>query len=104
MRKWTVALRPSASVGGLVSRYSGTGVDGMIASAEALAHFSSLAQRPEITLESRLEVTFDNATLPQEIVDVRAVLRYVRQQPEILASLNEEDLRILERLADSLGA
>jgi hypothetical protein len=105
MAGWVVKLWET-ELDGSVHSYSGSGesVEAFEAAAEALAHFSAAPERPAITLDSRLDVEFEQAVAPDQAFTVRAILDYVRRQPELLSVLqNPHDIQVLADLASELG-
>ena len=86
--------------------YSGSreSVEAFEAAAEALAYFAAMRERPVISLDSELDVTFEQAVAPDQAFTVRAILDYVRRQPELLSVLqNPHDIQVLADLATELG-
>ena len=105
MAGWVVKLWDD-QLDGSAQSYSGSreSVEAFEAAAEALAHFSAGPERPGITLDSRLDVTFEEAVAPDQAFTVRAILDYVRRQPELLSVLqNPHDIQTLADLATELG-
>ena len=102
MSSWTVKLRQNQP-DGRVHSYSFESVAGLVAAAEALAHFCSLDQRPLITPDSNLEVALHDSGGPGETYTVAAVLDYLNRQPQLLEGIeNKRDLDVLRDLAKEL--
>ena len=103
MTEWTAKLRENQP-NGKVHSYTSDGPDGLLGAAEALAHFSSLKERPVITLDSNLELTLHtSATVPGQVCTVKAILHYLRHQQDVLAGLDDSEVWRLTTLAEELG-
>ena len=95
-----VKIWPTSVPSGKVHSYDVQTKDGLTAAAEALAHFASLKEGPDITVDSTLEVHLDQADVPEQVFTVRVVLDYLRSQSALLDGLeNKSDLDVLGRLA-----
>lgn len=105
MTEWTAHLWGANQADGKIPTFSATVSDGLVAAAISLAHFALLADRPIITLDSRIELNIPNSGEPDHVYSVHGILGYLKEQPHLLyGSEDDKDhLRALENLAKELG-
>lgn len=102
MSDYTVTIWGPNQPGGKIHSYDTNTKDGFVAAAEALAHFRRIHDGPIIDLDSRLEIVFNGGQRADQLFTVRAILKYLGDDPVVLSGLEEADINALKGLAEQL--